>query len=60
MDISGDLYDLALTLLGACIITIALTVIYIVGIIRFVKKQRVYIKDIEKIESDNINHKENN
>lgn len=50
MGISNNLYNLALTLLGGCIITAVVCVFYIIGIIRYVKKERILIKEVEKIE----------
>jgi hypothetical protein len=48
LGITNNSYNLALTLLGGCIITIVAIIVYIIGIIRYVKKQEVYIKEIEK------------
>ena len=59
MDITSQLYNLALYLLGGCIITIIVTVVYIIGIIRYAKKETILIKELEKIEINNMNHKEN-
>ena len=59
MGISNNLYNLALTLLGGCIITTLVSVFYIIGIIKYIKKERILIKELEKIEINNINHKEN-
>ena len=59
MGITNNLYSLALTLLGGCIITIVAIIVYIIGIIRYVKKQEVSIKEIEKIDVNNIDYKEN-
>ena len=59
MGITNNLYNLALTLLGGCIITILLSVFYIIGIIKYTKKDRILIKELEKIEINNMNHKEN-
>ena len=57
MGISNNLYNLALTLFGGCIITMVVCVFYIIGIIRYAKKERILIKELEKIEINNINHK---
>lgn len=59
MGISNNLYNLALTLLGGCIITALVSVVYIIGIIKYAKKQTIIIKEIEQIEINNMNHKEN-
>jgi hypothetical protein len=59
LGITNNSYNLALTLLGGCIITIVAIIVYIIGIIRYVKKQEVSIKEIEKIDVNNIDYKEN-
>ena len=57
MGISNNLYNLALTLLGGCIITTVVSVVYIIGMIRYAKKKRILIKELEKIEINNMKHK---
>ena len=59
MGISNNLYNLALTFLDGCIITALVSVVYIIGIIKYTKKDRILIRELEKIEINNINHKEN-
>ncbi len=59
MGISNNLYNLALTLLGACIITAVVSVFYIIAILKYTKKQTIIIKELEQIEINNVNHKEN-
>jgi len=59
MTMTNNLYSLALTLLWGCIITTLVSGVYIIGIIRYTKKDRVIIKEIEKMDINNINHKEN-
>jgi hypothetical protein len=59
LGITNNSYNLALTLLGGFIITIVAIIVYIIGIIRYVKKQEVSIKEIEKIDVNNIDYKEN-
>ena len=59
MGISNNLYNLALTLLGGCIITALVSVFYIIGIIKYAKKQTIIIKELEKIEISNMEHNEN-
>ena len=59
MGISNNLYNLALTLLGGCIITMVVIVVYIIGIIRYVKKERILIKKLEEIEINNMEQNEN-
>ncbi|HEX9027116.1 MAG TPA: hypothetical protein VF839_11725 [Clostridium sp.] len=58
MGITNNLYNLALTLLGGCIITTLISVFYIIGIMKYTKKERIFIKELEKIEVNNINNKE--
>jgi len=59
MIMTNNLYSLALTLLWGCIITTLVSGVYIIGIIRYTKRDRMLIKELEKIEINNINHKEN-
>jgi len=59
MTMTNNLYSLALTLLWGCIITTFVSGVYIIGIIRYTKRDRVIIKEIEKMDINNINHKEN-
>ena len=59
MGITNNLYNLALTFLDGCIITTLVSIVYVMGIIRYTKKERVLIKELEKIDMNNINHKEN-
>ena len=59
MGITNNLYNLALTFLDGCIITTLVSIVYVIGIIRYTKKERVLIKELEKIDMNNINHKEN-
>jgi hypothetical protein len=49
MGISNNLDNLALTLLSGCIITTVVSVVYIIGMIRYAKKKRILIKELEKI-----------
>ena len=59
MGMINNLYSLALTLLWGCAITTFVSGVYIIGIIRYTKRDRMLIKELEKIEINNINHKEN-
>lgn len=59
MGITNNLYNLALTFLDGCIITTLVSVVYIIVMIRYAKKKRILIKELEKIEINNINHKGN-
>jgi len=44
MGISNNLYNLALTLLGGCIITTVVSIFYIIGIIRYAKRRESLLK----------------
>ena len=59
MGISNNLYNLALTLLGGCIITSVVSIFYIITIVKYTKKQTIIIKELEQIEINNMKHKEN-
>ena len=58
MGISNNLYNLAITLLGGCIITTLVSVVYIIGIIKYTQKQTILIKELDQMEINNMNHKE--
>lgn len=58
-DTVNNLYNLALCLLGGCVILLAATVIYVVGIIKYSKKYMILNKELEKIKVNNISNKEN-
>lgn len=58
MGITNNLGSLALFLLGGCIITTLVTMVYIIGIIKYTKKDRIIIKELKKIDSNDINYKE--
>jgi len=57
--ITSNLGSLALFLLGGCIITTLLTIVYIIGIIKYTKKDRIILKELKKIDINDINYKEN-
>lgn len=59
IDIINNLYNLTWTLIGGCIITILVTVCYIIGIIKYIKKDRLITVELEKIQINNIRNKEN-
>jgi len=48
MDITNNLYNFALTLLRGCIITTFISVFYILGIMKYTKKQRILINALSK------------
>jgi len=54
----GITNNLALFILAVCIITTLLTIIYIIGIIKYTKKDRITIKELEKVDSNNINYED--
>ena len=51
----NSLYNLVLTLIGGCIIPIIVTIMYIIGIVRYAKKESI----LEEIEIRNMERKEN-
>ena len=55
----NDLDNLTLVLLRGCIVTVLVTGMYIVGVIKFTKKYRVPTREVEKIKINNIINKEN-
>ena len=58
MGITNNLYNLALTLLGGCIITTVVSVVYVIVILKYTKKQTILIKELDQMEINNMNHKE--
>ena len=54
----NDLYNLTLVLLRGCIVTVLVTGMYIIGIIKYTKKYRVPVVEVEKIKINNITKKE--
>lgn len=59
IDIINNLYYLTLFLLGGCVITMTVTVVYIVGIIKYTEKYRMIAEELEKIKINNMINKEN-
>ena len=59
MSMIDNLYNLALVLLGGCIITILVSIFYIIEIIKYGKKKEILIEKLDKIEINNMKHKEN-
>lgn len=57
IDIINNLYNLTWTLIGGCIITILVTVCYIIGIIKYIKKDKLLNKELEKIRIQNVIYK---
>jgi hypothetical protein len=56
----NDLYNLTLVLLRGCIVTVLVTGVYIIGIIKYTKKFRVpAVSKVENIEISNMTYKEN-
>lgn len=55
----NDLYNLTLVLLRGCIVTMVVTAVYVVGIIKYTKKYRVPAVEVEKIKISNMTYKEN-
>ena len=46
-DIINNLYNLTMFLLGGCVVTIVVTVVYIVGIIKYTEKCRMLTKELD-------------
>jgi hypothetical protein len=57
--IINDLYNLTLVLLRGCIATVFVTGVYIVGIIRYTKKYRIPVVQVDRIKINNMTNKEN-
>ncbi len=55
----NDLYNLTLVLLRGCIVTVLVTGVYIIGIIKYTKKYRTHFVEVEKIKINNMTNKEN-
>ncbi|RII32576.1 hypothetical protein D2A34_23200 [Clostridium chromiireducens] len=55
----NDLYNLTLVLLRGCIVTVLVTGVYIIGIIKYTKKYRVPTVEAERIKINDISNKEN-
>lgn len=55
----NDLYNLTLVLLHGCIVTVLITGVYIIGIIKYTKKYRVPAVEVDKIKINNVTNKEN-
>lgn len=55
----NDLYNLTIVLLHGCIVTVLVTGVYIIGIIKYTKKYRVPAREIGKIKINNMTNKEN-
>lgn len=55
----NDLYNLTLVLLRGCIVTVLVTGVYIIGIIKYTKKYRVPAVEVERIKINNRTNKEN-
>ena len=59
VDIINNLYNLTLFLLGGCVVTIVVTVVYLVGIIKYTEKCRMLTEELNKIKINNMINKEN-
>ena len=59
VDIINSLYALALTLTGGVIIAIAVTGFYIIGIIKYTKKEMKITEELEKIEINKMSNEKN-
>ncbi|MBE6087094.1 MAG: hypothetical protein E7206_03365 [Clostridium beijerinckii] len=59
VDIINNLYNLALGLLAGCVILLAATIIYVLGVIKYCKKHMILSEALEKIKINNMSNKEN-
>ncbi|NAS17504.1 hypothetical protein CBEIBR21_07225 [Clostridium beijerinckii] len=59
MGVINTLYNLTLILLGTCVITTILTIGYVIGIIKYTEKYRLFTGELEKVKVDKTIHKEN-
>ena len=55
----NNLYNLTLVLLRGCIVTAVVTVVYIIGIIKYERKYILLTKKLEKIKLNNMIEKKN-
>ncbi len=53
-DMINDLYNLTLILLRGCIVTVLVTGVYIIGIIKYERKYMLLAKELDKIKINNI------
>lgn len=60
VDIINNLYNLALGLLAGCVILLAATIIYVLGVVKYCKKYMILNEELEKIKINNMVKKENN
>ncbi|OOP74663.1 hypothetical protein [Clostridium beijerinckii] len=58
VDIINNLYNLALGLLAGCVILLAATIIYVLGVIKCCKKHIILSEELEKIKLRNIGSEE--
>jgi hypothetical protein len=58
MDITNNLYNLALTFFRGCIITTMVTGVYIIGVIKYAKEAEKHYLRARKIEVNNMNNEE--
>ncbi|NRT75130.1 hypothetical protein [Clostridium beijerinckii] len=59
VDIINNLYNLALGLLAGCVILLAATIIYVLGVVRYCKKYMILSEELEKIKINNVINKKN-
>lgn len=55
----NNLYKLTLFLLGGCMVSIIVTITYLMGIFRYAKKERMLEEKMQNIEIVNMERKEN-
>lgn len=55
----NNLYNLTLFLLGGCMVSIIVTITYLMSIFRYAKKERILEEKMQNIEIVNMERKEN-
>lgn len=60
MNITNNLHNIGLALVGGCIITVVVCVFHIIQIIRVTKMKRIINQELFKIDINNLYHKEKN
>lgn len=59
MGVINTLYNLTLILLGTCVITTILTIGYVIGILKYTEKYRIFNEKLEKVKVNNSIHRKN-
>lgn len=56
----NNLYNIALLLLGGCVVTVIVTAVYIIGIIKYERKYMLLTEELDKIKINNMINKDKN